>query len=161
MSQPKLSRQKGFTIIELLIVIVVIGILAALVLTSFAGVQARARDTERQTDVNSIAAQLEAYYANTGNYPTFAQMDDDPTATSGSFYVDNLKGLDDNALKAPNGTGVNNLTATTTPTLVQYGYVPAPTGCDNGAGGTCSTFTLYWRAEAETGQPVKEKKSVN
>ena len=55
--------QKGFTIVELLIVIVIIGILALLVLNTFNGVQQKARDTERQTDATSISKQLEAYYA--------------------------------------------------------------------------------------------------
>ena len=41
--------QSGFTIVELLIVIIVIGILAALVLVTFSGVQQKARNTERVT----------------------------------------------------------------------------------------------------------------
>ncbi len=45
------KAEQGFTLVELLIVIVVIAILAAIVISTFAGVQARARDTERQTDV--------------------------------------------------------------------------------------------------------------
>ena len=65
----KLKSQKGFTIVELLIVIVVIGILAALVLNTFAGVQKRARDTQRQTAINSMATQLEVYYNDRGSYP--------------------------------------------------------------------------------------------
>ena len=48
------SKQKGFTIVELLIVIVVIGILVALVVTTFSGIQRRARDTERQTDIKAV-----------------------------------------------------------------------------------------------------------
>ena len=56
------NRREGFTIIELLIVIVVIGILAGLVLNSFGNIQERARDTERQNDINSIHTALELYY---------------------------------------------------------------------------------------------------
>jgi len=54
----KKRRNQGFTIVELLIVIVVIGILAALVLNSFTGAQAQARDTKRRTDVLSIEKAL-------------------------------------------------------------------------------------------------------
>ena len=64
-----LRKQSGFTIIELLIVIVVIGILAALVLNAFGNIQERARDTERQNDINAIHTQLELYYADKGSYP--------------------------------------------------------------------------------------------
>src|SRR5690606_24488036 len=53
----KKTYQKGFTVVELLIVIVVIGILAALVLNTFAGIQQKARDTERKTDINAVATQ--------------------------------------------------------------------------------------------------------
>ena len=58
--------QKGFTIVELLIVIVVIGILAALVVTTYAGIQSKARDSKRQTDIQSLQTQIEAFYANKG-----------------------------------------------------------------------------------------------
>lgn len=66
------KRQSGFTIIELLIVIVVIGILAALVLNAFGNIQERARDTERRSDINGLHAQLELYYQDNGSYPTGA-----------------------------------------------------------------------------------------
>ena len=47
-------RQRGFTIVELLIVIVVIGILAAITVVAFNGVQRKARDTDRKSDVASL-----------------------------------------------------------------------------------------------------------
>lgn len=61
--------QTGFTIVELLIVIVVIGILAALVLNSFSGAQARARDARRAQDIASIKRALLAYEALNGGVP--------------------------------------------------------------------------------------------
>lgn len=68
----KLFRHKthGFTIVELLIVIVIIGILAGLVITTFTGVQAKARDAQRKTDVTAITKALEAYYSVNGKYPS-------------------------------------------------------------------------------------------
>ena len=63
------NAQSGFTIIELLIVIVVIGILAALVLNAFGNIQERARDTERRSDINSIHTQLEVFYTDNTAYP--------------------------------------------------------------------------------------------
>ena len=59
----------GFTIVELLIVIVVIGILAAITVVAFNGVQARARATERVTDVASIVKAYDLYRIANGSYP--------------------------------------------------------------------------------------------
>ncbi len=70
------NRSAGFTIIELLIVIVVIGILAGLVLNAFGNIQERARDTERQNDINTIHTQLELYYTENSKYP--ASLNDLP-----------------------------------------------------------------------------------
>lgn len=103
-------KQGGFTIVELLIVIVVIGILAALVITTFAGVQRRARNTERETDIKAIHGHLEAYYANNGYYPGLA---DATTA--------NLPGLDADALTPPNSTATT-LAASAGGNPEQYGY---------------------------------------
>ena len=58
----------GFTIVELLIVIVVIAILAAITVVAFNGVQARARDSERKTELSSLRKALHYYYADRGDY---------------------------------------------------------------------------------------------
>ena len=44
----------GFTIVELLIVIVVIGILAAITIVAFSGIQQRARDSDRKSDISNL-----------------------------------------------------------------------------------------------------------
>lgn len=66
--------QKGFTVIELLIVIVVVGILVAIGVAGYANFQGRAYDTTVQADLESIAGELEAYRARmfgTGTEPRF------------------------------------------------------------------------------------------
>lgn len=55
-----ISKQ-GFTIVELLVVIVVISILAAIVIVSYNGVQKKSYDTSVRSDLDSIAGQLEGY----------------------------------------------------------------------------------------------------
>jgi len=57
----------GFTIVELLIVIVVIGILAAITIVSFNGVQSRAADARRASDVAAYTKAITAARQNTGN----------------------------------------------------------------------------------------------
>ncbi|MBI3888991.1 pilin [Candidatus Saccharibacteria bacterium] len=66
----KLKNQKGFTIVELLIVIVVIGILAAIVIVAYQGITQRAKATGYQTDAVAISKVAEAINADTSNgYP--------------------------------------------------------------------------------------------
>lgn len=61
-------QRHGFTIAELLVVIAVIGILAAIVLVVYPGYQQRTRDNERKSDVQQIAAGIGAYLLQKNNY---------------------------------------------------------------------------------------------
>ena len=129
------KHQSGFTIVELLIVIVVIGILAGLVITTFTGIQQKARNTERQTDVKAIHGQVEAYYAQNGKYPTLANLNDS------TWRATNMKGLDAEALKDPKGTAQTLVAAAA---ANSYSYDVQRTGggsCDNSTN-DCATYTL-------------------
>jgi len=61
-------KQKSFTLIEMLIVVVIIGILAAALIPRLQSVQARARDTKRKADLHQIATALEIYKEDNWNY---------------------------------------------------------------------------------------------
>lgn len=65
-----MKNKPGFTIVELLIVIVVIGILAAIVIVAYNGVQTRARDSQRAQDIASIKKTLLMYDTVHGGLPT-------------------------------------------------------------------------------------------
>lgn len=66
------QKQSGFTIVELLIVIVVIGILAALVLNSFSGAQTKAANTQTMEAVGAYVKGIKAYGIDKGAYPPAA-----------------------------------------------------------------------------------------
>lgn len=65
----KHKKQNGFTIVELLIVIVVIGILAAITIVAYNGIQQRGRDAQRKSDIASLQKALELYHADQDGYP--------------------------------------------------------------------------------------------
>lgn len=144
----KLRKQQGFTIVELLIVIVVIGILAALVITTFTGIQRKARDTERQTDIKAIHGQVEAYYAQNGRYPTLDNINETGAANA-NWRANNMKGLDAEALKDPKGTA-SSLAAAPAANVYAYDVERAGGGtCDNAVGGNdCAEYTLTATLEA-------------
>jgi prepilin-type N-terminal cleavage/methylation domain-containing protein len=66
----KYHTKQGFTIVELLIVIVVVAILAAIVIVAFASVQARASFSKEQTDLKNIVTALELYHVDHAAYPS-------------------------------------------------------------------------------------------
>lgn len=84
------SAQKGFTIVELLIVIVVIGILAAIMIVAYNGITNRTRDTAVKSDLANIAKKLEAYKAVNGLYPANpAELDAADLKVSQGNYLTN------------------------------------------------------------------------
>lgn len=64
-----LKRQEGFTLLELLIVIVIIGILALIIVPGLASGPKRARDSQRKSDMRAVKNALETYYNDNNGYP--------------------------------------------------------------------------------------------
>lgn len=132
------KKSKGFTIVELLIVIVVIAILATLVIVTFTGIQQKARDSQRQTDINALDSHLEAFYANNGYYPT---LNDLQTA---SWVSSNMKGLDPQSLISPEGDTIAGTAGSGGTGGWAYGY--STTGCTatspSSTTNECTAFTL-------------------
>ncbi|HSE29233.1 MAG TPA: prepilin-type N-terminal cleavage/methylation domain-containing protein [Candidatus Saccharimonadales bacterium] len=128
------ALQKGFTIVELLIVVVVVGVLAFLVFNAFSTVQNRSDDSQRQTDITALATQLEVYYRANNTYPAFSQIDSTEKA------VVLLPDLNPDNLNAP-GQGYS-LQGNASTNKNQYGYVTNPANCNGTAENPCTSFVL-------------------
>lgn len=117
------GREQGFTLIELLIVSIVVGILATLVAMTYSGVQAKNRNARRQTDIQKIQSELEAYYAQHSKYPGIAELN------NADWRAKNMKELGADTVSDPNWkTSVQACTAaeqaifTNAPTEKCYSY---------------------------------------
>jgi prepilin-type N-terminal cleavage/methylation domain-containing protein len=60
--------KRGFTLLELLVVITIIGLLASIGLASYTRAQSRARDAKRESDLSSLRNALEIFYAENNSY---------------------------------------------------------------------------------------------
>lgn len=76
-------KQKGFTIVELLIVIVVIAILATISIVAYSGIQQRAKNTAIVDAASKSLRLVQAYIAANGTYPMAAAVNACVTSTSG------------------------------------------------------------------------------
>ncbi len=138
----KKTAQKGFTIIELLIVIAIIAILALLVLNNFQGAQAKARDSQRRTDINNVHAKLEEFYNEKSGYPN----ENLTTTLLPGMDAGSLKDSDDNDMQMSFDTAATapaSTVANTTKTSKEYQY--AAFSCANAtstADATCGKYTL-------------------
>lgn len=68
------NRQNGFTIVELLIIIVVIAILVAIILATHSGIEVKTNNNTRQADIQYLQTQLETYDSQNGHYPSLTDI---------------------------------------------------------------------------------------
>lgn len=138
-------KPAGFTIIELLVVVIILCILASLIAFTYSGVQAKNRNAERKADIDTLKGQLEAHYAATNMYPTFTQLSDP------AWRQTNLTRLKKEAIEDPRWKAtLAACTKDTTPTVASeptadcYSYQVTGTdgsACDN-TKTPCAHYTL-------------------
>jgi type II secretory pathway pseudopilin PulG len=95
-----LQKRAGFTIVELLIITVVIGILAAITVVGYSGVQNRSKNVRAQAQARQAANVLKSYYVINGAYPSFPR----DRVCLGSDYPDlNADGVTGDCQDGPGG----------------------------------------------------------
>jgi|GEM_PF-993290 len=112
--QNKMLHKQGFTVVELIVVIVVIGIITAATTFAYNSVRQQSRDSQRTASATLIAENLEKYYDKNGEYPSVPKITNTNATT-----VKTLLGMDDvDSLIAPNATlgSTTNIWKTGTPT---------------------------------------------
>lgn len=142
------SNQKGFTIVELLIVIVVIGILAAITLVAYNGIQNRAKASQYKSDAANIAKIAEAVNAK----------------ESGTGYPTSTADFSGGDAKLPSNIAVSVIgsTATFTPSDSNGPAIDTATGKKTytvrscgATGTTAGVIVYYWDPAAASGSNSK------
>jgi prepilin-type N-terminal cleavage/methylation domain-containing protein len=143
------TRINGFTIVELLVVIVVIGILAAITIVAFNGVQSKARLATLQSDLSGVYSQLTNDQTITGSFPATLAL-----ANSGQ----GVKSSPGDSYQYTVNTSANPQTFCVTATIGTVSYyvssaknTPTSGGCPgDGVGGVAAITNLASNPSAES-----------
>lgn len=173
-------REGGFTLIELIIVMIVIVVLTVLGTAVLSGTQTQAEDSEREQDVKIISRALEDYYtagnahvgADTrGSYPSSTELayilgvsgtytGFTPTNPSSDGYVGEvLPGLSDEAMTPPTQTDPA-FESGSSAVVNKYIYKPLTRGSNSicTAPGACNSYELYYIDSTNAPKTIKSKR---
>ena len=136
-------NQKGFTLIEVVLVLAIGGLIFLLAFLAFTQTQTNRRDTQRRTDLNRVSAEMQNYAADkNGAFPTSDSQFD-------SFLTDYMSGTKD---PSSNNAYTRVASLGTTAGQIKYTYwATAGTGTATAANTFCDGVTLNkaksWKAE--------------
>jgi general secretion pathway protein G len=123
MSRMVSRKHKGFTLIEMLIVIVVIAILALIVIPRLLGAGRKAKEATLRGDLHQIRNAIQQFEADCGDYPlVIGQLQTEPTGgNGGSDIMLDVAGWQGPYLRTPD----DNLPVDPFTTLADWSYTPA------------------------------------
>lgn len=143
------TLKNGFTIVELLVVIVVIGILASTTVVAFNGVRARTIESEKATKLQRIKTALELYAVQNGQYPHGNQLANQGAAGAAVLGLQ-LSDFEPTGYQYP-GNGIESFGGIDS-SVTGFKYSPAQYAngvgfqCNSGASpNNCQSYSLgYW-----------------
>lgn len=110
------EKDKGFTLVELLVVMIIIGILAAIAIPVFMNQRAKARDTSTKADVSTVGKEIATYYVD-GTGALTASI------TGGTLTLATATGVTpafSTAIKVSNGTAMQTTNPITTTSATSW-----------------------------------------
>lgn len=124
--------RRGFTLLELLIVIAIIGILISVAAASYSSAQIKSRNARRMQDMKSVQSAMEQYYATNAQYPATASPSCDPGTTylPAGLPTDPKPSMS-YVVSCTTGGGVSTY----------YGRATMEGSVGNSSSATCATFT--------------------
>lgn len=141
----------GYTLVELTVTIIVIGILVSIVALGVTKHQADARDEQRSTQSNSLAEALEKYYVKNGEYPSVRRMVNTFSDNSAESVASTL-GITTDTLKMPGSSSPQSITPVS---IIEKGTLSYSAesainndSCQNVINGGCDSYTLSYLDES-------------
>lgn len=135
--------KKGFTLIELMVVIFIVALLASLVVVNVNNSRIKSRDAKRISDMGTVSSALAAYYADNHYYPTVGNNGLSNPNYGTITAALNTGGYLTSVPQDPRDTGSN-----------VYSYRKCPAGCTNGAAVFCSSYVLCSYLENPQNNPL-------
>jgi len=137
------NKQAGFTVVEMLILIIIAGILAGVVSTTFNSIQSGRHNRERKNEIKLIQKSLENYYAQHEKYPSLESIND------ASWFARNIKNLSLKEITDPQSTSAK-FASTSTKQAYSYEVKSSSGEACNNASSDCATYVLTANLQGES-----------